>query len=149
MLAAVVLAVVVMTRDTSSKPAAPITGPDVETADPVPEPSPDTVALTSVATSADFERYESRKVTATSVKVLTVVGPSAAWIEPTAGRRVLLVLVGATEAFTAKAGATVSFTGIVQRAGPGFGEALGLSGADLQAFERQGGYVETDAVAVG
>lgn len=133
-----------LVRDPAPKPPAPLTEGDVETADPVPEPSPDTVAFDAVL-SGDLGRYEGHQTSATSVRVLSVVGPSAAWVGPSSTQRVLLVIV-ATEPFSFQAGATVSFTGTVQRTTPAFGRALGLSAAEAARLD---GYVEVSAVATG
>lgn len=149
-LALVVLVVVLMTRD--STPSARGTGdPDiVETGEPVPDPTLPSAGLAEVLTASDAElrTYAEQTVVADGESVLSVVGPSAAWLGNSPEHRVLIVMVGTAQTFDFPAGTRLSFTGTVKRTSSGFGEALGLTGADNAEFERQGTYVEVEAYRV-
>ena len=138
--AAIVLAVALLNRDSS-----PPGDPDVlETAEPLPTLStPAPVPISTVlAAAADVKAYDDTNVTASSVNVLSVVGPSAVWVGDTAADRVLVVLVSTEKPFSFAAGTALSFTGTVRLGSPEFGKALGLTGADDAEYRRQGAYVE-------
>jgi hypothetical protein len=150
-LALVVLVVVLMTRDSSPSPRSGTGDPDVvETGEPVPDATLPAGSLAAVLTASDAElkTYAEQTVVAEGEPVLSVVGPSAAWLGRSAQDRVLLVMVGTAQTFDFPAGTRLSFTGTVKRTSSGFGKALGLTGADNAEFERQGTYVEVEAYRV-
>lgn len=141
-----------VTRD-SDPAASRIPDDDVvlRTGDPVPDPTPPSVELAAVLAAPDarLTTYAEKTVDAPGVLVLSVVGPSAAWVGESTTDRVLIVLVSTTaKGFDFEPGVRLSFTGTVRKAETGFGAALGLSGADNAEFERQRAYVEVDEYAV-
>jgi hypothetical protein len=150
-LGAIVLVVVLLTRDSSPsvRPGARPGDPDiVQTADPVPDPTLPSVALSTVLAASDTEikTFAEQTVSGNDVPVLGLVGPSAIWIGDSPEHRVLLVMVGTAQTFDGvEVGARLSFDGVVRRTARGFGRALGLRGADATAFDRQGTYVEVEA----
>lgn len=122
----------------------------VETADPVPEPTLPSVSLGVLATSPDLGRYAGHAVSATDTRVQSVVGPSAVWVEPPGGGRVLVVVVGTERTFDGvTAGTALTFTGEVRLSTRDFGRALGLTGDDADQFAEQGGYVEIETFTTG
>jgi len=145
---AVVVAVAVALTRSPPKPAAV---PEiVETAEPVPDPTPDSVALAAVLSASDatLRSYADKQVAADGVRVLSVPGPGAAWVGTSASDRVLVVIAGVGQSFAGiAAGTPVSFTGTVRLmdARSGFGKALGLGAADDAELERQRAYVEVTA----
>lgn len=150
-LALVVLVVVLMTRDSSPARRAGSGDPEiVETGEPVPDPTLPAAGLAEVLTASDAElkTYAEQTVVADGESVLSVVGPSAAWLGNSPEHRVLIVMVGTAQTFDFPAGTRLSFTGTVKRTSSGFGKALGLTGADNAEFERQGTYVEVEAYRV-
>lgn len=148
--AAIGVPVWLVTRDS---PAPVADDPEIiETASPIPDPTPSSVALATVlaAPDAKLRTYAESTVQADGVNVLSVVGPSAAWIGDTPADRVLIVLVGAdAKGFAFAAGTAMTFTGAVRAATADFGTALGLMGADSAEFARQGAYVEVTDYTVG
>lgn len=119
--------------------------------DPPPYETPAPVAVAAVLTAPDAElkTFADQTVAATSVNVLSRVGPSVAWIGDDAANRVLLLLVGTEHPFAFGPGAKLTFTGAVRTASKGLGQQLGLSGEDLKEFERQGTYVEVETYTEG
>ena len=115
------------------------TTPGVDLPDPT---TPPPVPLSSVAGA--LKAHVEQGVTATAT-VQSRVGPSVAWVTTDQGQRVLLLLVSTEHPFAFAAGTAVTFTGTIKAATPGFGSAIGLRGADLEAFERQGAYVEVES----
>lgn len=144
-LAAVVALLVVMTRDDPPRGTA---DPEiVETAEPVPDPTPPSVSLETVLSAPVLRPHAEKQVQAERVRVLSVPGPSAAWVG-TPSARVLVVVTGVGPSFSGVSpGARLSFTATVRLVDPrsGFGRALGLGAADDAELERRGGYLEVAA----
>jgi hypothetical protein len=145
-LAAVVLLVVLMTRDS---PAPPVVARDtgdevVETGEPLPDPTLPAVTMDALLTASDarLKTYDGYEVRAAGVRVQSVVGPSAVWVGDSAADRVFVLIASTEQSFDVTAGTRLSFTGTVRLAAPGVGRSLGLTGADVAYFERQGAYVE-------
>lgn len=115
------------------------TTPGVDLPDPT---TPPPVPLSSVAGA--LKAHLEQGVTATAT-VQSRVGPSVAWVTTDAGQRVLLLLVSTEHPFAFAPGTAVTFTGTVKATTPGFGNAIGLRGADAAELDRQGAYVEVEA----
>ena len=148
-LAVLVLAVVLLTRDDPSEPTGDLAV--VETADPVPDPTLPGTSFDAVirASDRDLQALVDHEVVATRAPVLSPVGPSAIWVGTSADDRVLVVLVATEKTFEVPAGATVSFTGTVRPSTGAFGRALGLLGKEAADFARQEAYVEITDYTVG
>ncbi len=140
--AGIAVLVVLIVRDRT--PDTTRTLPENEIVEPAaslpPEPTPSPIPLYDVlATPA---AYDGRAVAATSVPVLSVVSPSAIWVGPDAGRRVLVLIVSTERAFDVRVGARVTFSGFVHITNREFARAMGLANADEKTLTRQGAYVE-------
>lgn len=112
-------------------------------------PTPIAVEAVLAAPDNELKTYADQPVAATSVTVLRRISPSVAWVGTDPANRVLLVLVAVENPFTFADGSKVTFTGTARRSAAGFGKQLGLTGAELADFERQGTYVEVETYTVG
>ncbi len=109
------------------------------------------IAIEAVLVAPDNElrTYADQAVAGTSVTLHKRISPSVAWIGDSPANRVLLLLVATENPFTFEPGAKLTFTGSVRRAAPGVGAQLGLIGAELEDFEKQGTYVEVESYTEG
>jgi len=141
------LVVLLLVRDSGSGSGARGGDPAVEETEvPVADPTLEAGSFPALLTAPDAElkTYEEQQVTADGVPVHKVAGPSAVWVGESAADRVLVVTTG-DQAFTAVApGTRLAFTGVVRRGEAEFASALGVAGADLAEFRKQGVYVEVE-----